>query len=179
MILVRKLLRYAAVSAISTVVSLTILGVLVESRTTTPAWANVIATGVATIPSFELNRRWVWGKVGRRSVWAEMGPFLVWCFSEMALSTIVVNAASRWAVASRLGLDARTLVAVAANVATFGSLWVAQFAILDRLLFRAPEVGANSVGADDDDGGSNSSDGGYPPVGWRWRPNGAQAWESA
>jgi putative flippase GtrA len=58
--LVRKLLRYAAVSAIATSLSLTILGVLVARGTTTAGWANVIATAAGTVPSFELNRRWVW-----------------------------------------------------------------------------------------------------------------------
>jgi putative flippase GtrA len=137
MSLVRKLVRYAAVSAIATTVSLTILGVLVSTGTTTPGWANVIATAVGTAPSFELNRRWVWGKAGRRSVGAEIGPFCVLSFSGLALSTLAVHLASGWAAAGGLGVGARTLVAEAANVATFGSLWVAQYVILDRVLFRS------------------------------------------
>jgi len=44
----RKLLRYATVSAIATSVSLTILGVLVATGTMTAGWANVIATAVGT-----------------------------------------------------------------------------------------------------------------------------------
>jgi putative flippase GtrA len=135
--LVRKLLRYATVSAIATSLSLTILGVLVATGATTPGWANVIATAVGTVPSFELNRRWVWAKSGRRSLGAEIGPFCVLSFSGLALSTGAVSAASRWATAAGLGVGGRTLVAEAANVATFGTLWVAQYLILDRVLFRA------------------------------------------
>jgi putative flippase GtrA len=140
-----KFLRYASVSVISTVVSLTILGTLVATRATTAGWANVIATGVATIPSFELNRRWVWAREGRRSISSEVGPFVVWCFAELGLSTLAVSRAVRWADHSAMGSGTRTLVALGANVTTFGILWLAQFLILDRVLFRAREpVGSQS-----------------------------------
>jgi putative flippase GtrA len=56
--------RYATVSAIATTVSLTILGLLVATGAMSAGWANIIATAVGTIGSFELNRRWVWGKRG-------------------------------------------------------------------------------------------------------------------
>ena len=36
---------------------------------------GVIATTVGMIPSFELNRRWVWRKNGRRSLTTELAPF--------------------------------------------------------------------------------------------------------
>jgi putative flippase GtrA len=134
--LIRKLLRYAAVSAISTAVSLTILGVLVSSRAVTAGWANVIATAIGTVPSFELNRRWVWNKTGQRSLLAEVGPFCALSFTGLALSTLAVSAAAGWAAHAGLGAAARTVAAEGANVGTFGSLWVVQFVLLDRLLFR-------------------------------------------
>jgi len=142
--LIRKFMRYAAVSAISTVVSLSILGTLVWTGATSAGLANVIATGVATIPSFELNRRWVWRKSGHRSVWAEMGPFFIWTFAELALSTFVVSGAVRWATLARFGVGARTFVAEVANVATFGTLWILQFVLLDRILFRNANASANA-----------------------------------
>jgi putative flippase GtrA len=136
--LIRKLLRYAAVSAISTAASLTILGALVATGATTAGWANVVATGVGTIPSFELNRRWVWNKGGRRSVLAEVIPFTALSFSGLGLSTIAVSVAAGWATAAGLGTTARTVAAETANVATFGTLWLVQYVLLDRVLFRAP-----------------------------------------
>jgi putative flippase GtrA len=145
MSLVRKLVRYAAVSAIATALSLTILGALVATGTTTAGWANLIATGVGTVPSFELNRRWVWGKRGSRSIATEIGPFCALSFAGLALSTIAVSGASRWATGDGLGVGARTLVAELANVATFATLWVAQFVILDRVLFRSRSREAPSL----------------------------------
>jgi putative flippase GtrA len=111
---------------------------LVATSSATPGWANLIATAAGTIPSFELNRRWVWGKSGRRSLGAEIGPFCALSFLGLALSTIAVSAAARWAAGAELGVDARTVVAEAANIATFATLWVAQYVILDRVLFRSP-----------------------------------------
>jgi putative flippase GtrA len=136
--LVRKLLRYAAVSMISTIVSLSILGGLVATRAMSAGWANVVATGVGTVPSFELNRRWVWNKGGRRSVLAEVVPFCALSFAGLGLSTAAVSAAAGWAASAGLGTTARTLAAETANVATYGTLWIAQFVLLDRVLFRVP-----------------------------------------
>jgi putative flippase GtrA len=136
--LIRKLLRYAAVSAISTAVSLSILGALVATGTTSAGWANVVATGVGTIPSFELNRRWVWNKGGRRSLLAEVIPFSALSFCGLGLSTVAVSSAAGWATAAGLGTTARTVAAEAANIATFGTLWLVQYVLLDRVLFKAP-----------------------------------------
>ena len=109
-----KLVRYATVSVIATAVSLTVLGVLVGTSVVSAGWANVIATAVGTVPSFELNRRWVWHANGRRSMRAEIVPFAVLSFTGLALSTIAVSNGAAWASASGLGTGARTLVAEAA-----------------------------------------------------------------
>jgi putative flippase GtrA len=134
----RKLLRYATVSAISTTTSLTILGVLVATRATTAGWANVIATAAGTVPSFELNRRWVWGKAGARSLLAEVGPFCALSFAGLGLSTAAVSAAAGWATTAGWDTTARTVAAEVASMGTFGSLWIIQYVLLDRLLFRTP-----------------------------------------
>jgi putative flippase GtrA len=128
-----KLIRYGAVSAVATSVSMIVLGVLVATRTLTPGWANLVATGVGTVPSFELNRRWVWGKRGRRSLAGEVVPFAILSFAGLALSTLAVSVAGH--LAAGLHTVARTTVVEAASVGAFGSLWVLQFLLLDRLLF--------------------------------------------
>ena len=132
----KQLIRYGAVSAVATTVSLIVLGVLVATDSATPGWANVIATAVGTVPSFELNRRWVWGKTDRRSVLAEIAPFAVLSFTGLVLSTIAVSGAARWSDGAGFSGTTRTMAVEVANVAAFGSLWIAQFFILDRVLFR-------------------------------------------
>ena len=133
-----KLVRYGAVSVISTTVSLTVLGLLVFTGTLSPGWANVVATAVGTVPSFELNRRWVWRRTGQRSLLAEVGPFWALSFAGLALSTMAVSVSGHWAADAGFAPGMRALVAQAANVAAFGSLWVAQFVILDRTVFGRP-----------------------------------------
>jgi putative flippase GtrA len=131
---VRKWFKYATVSAIATATSLTILGILVGVVGAPAGWANVCATAVGIVPSFELNRRWVWGRSGRRSLSAEVGPFVTLAFVELLLSTAAVHLASTWA-AHKAPMQ-RTMFVEAASVATFGSLWLVQFVVCDRALFR-------------------------------------------
>jgi putative flippase GtrA len=131
-----QVLRYSAVSAISTSVSLSILGVLVATRSVTAGWANVIATAVATVPSFELNRRWVWAKKGPRSLHKEAVPYFALTFFGLGLSTLLVSLATGAASAHHAGNATRTAVALCANLVGFGSVWVAQYVILDKVLFK-------------------------------------------
>jgi putative flippase GtrA len=132
----RQLLRYGSVSAISTSVSLVVLGTLVATTSMPAAWANVAATGVGTVPSFELNRRWVWAKTGKRSMGGEVIPFVVLSFAGLGLSTLAVGLTAQWADALGLTSTGRTLAIELANLTAFGALWLAQFLILDRVLFR-------------------------------------------
>jgi putative flippase GtrA len=132
-----KLLRYCGVSVIATVVGLAVLGTLVGVAGMPAGWANVIATGVGTVPSFELNRRWVWRKRGQRSIAAEVVPFCVLSFAGLALSTAAVHAVASWADAAGWASLARTFAIEVANLSAFGSLWVLQFVVLDRVLFRS------------------------------------------
>ncbi len=131
-----QLIRYGAVSLISTSTSMIVLGVLVATRTVSAGWANVIATAVGTVPSFELNRRWVWGKTGSRSVGREVVPFTLLSFAGLGISTVLVSLAAAFADSRGLTDLTRTVFAEGASLTAFGSLWVLQFVVLDRVLFR-------------------------------------------
>jgi len=135
--LLRRLGRYAGVSVVASMTSLTVLGVLVATAALSPGRANVVATLAGVVPSFELNRRWVWGRTGRRPLVAEVLPFVALALTGLVLSTAAVAGAVHVADAHGAGAAARTVVALAANVTAFGSLWVVQFLLLDRVLFRA------------------------------------------
>ena len=54
----------------------------------------------------------------------------------LGASTVAVQAAARAAEQAGLSTLGRTLAVELANVAAFGSLWVVQFLVLDRILFR-------------------------------------------
>lgn len=131
---VPQLLRYSAVSGVSTVTSLSILGVLVGLFGVDAVVANVVATAVGTVPSFELNRRWVWCDRSQRSVLRQVTPFCALSFTGLVLSTLAVRAVSARTIDWSRGWH--TLAVEAANVAAYGALWVVQFVLLDRVLFR-------------------------------------------
>lgn len=139
-----QLVRYGAVSLIATATSLLVLGALVATRTLTPGWANVAATAVGTVPSFELNRRWVWHRDGEASLRSEVIPFAILSAAGLVLSTVAVSAAGRWTADLGLVGAGRTLAIQAASIAAFGTLWIVQFVVLDRVLF----ADGGSVGQD-------------------------------
>jgi putative flippase GtrA len=132
---VRRFVRYGSVSAISTATSLSILGLLVALGW--PAvMANVLATVVGTVPSFELNRRWVWSRRTTRRSWVHhVLPYGLLSLAGLVLSTLAVHvAADATAGSGRLW---HTVAVETANVGTYGSLWLIQFVLCDRVLFKA------------------------------------------
>jgi putative flippase GtrA len=127
-------MKYSAVSLVATTTSLITLGVLVGLVDLPAAWSNVIATAVGTVPSFELNRRWVWTSTGRRSLVGQIMPFCALSFTGLVVSTVAVGMASgRTAGWSHWS---HTVAVLSANVAAYGALWVVQYQMLDRVLFR-------------------------------------------
>ena len=132
---IRQFVRYGTVSIVATATSLTVLAFLVSTRAVGAGWANVVAVAAGTIPSFELNRRWVWSKGGKRSLLREVAPFCALSFTGLVLSTGSVHFAAAWADRVGMGGLDRTLVVEAAHLAAWGALWIAQFVILDRFLF--------------------------------------------
>jgi hypothetical protein len=68
---------------------------LVATHTLSPGWSNVVATTVGTVPSFELNRRWVWTKRGHRSLLWEIAPFCRLSAAGLAPSTLIVSVSPR------------------------------------------------------------------------------------
>jgi putative flippase GtrA len=129
-----RLVRYAGVSVVATSTSLVILLLLVGLMGLPAAGSNIAATAIGTIPSFELNRRWVWSRRDRRSLLGQIVPFTVLSFAGLVVSTVAVAVISARTV-HWTHWD-RTVAVETANIAAFGSLWVVQFIVLDRILFR-------------------------------------------
>jgi putative flippase GtrA len=134
-----RLIRYAAVSVVSTTTTLVTLGALVGLVGMAATWSNVIATAVGTVPSFELNRRWVWNNDGRRSFVGQVVPFCVLSFAELVASTVAVGVVAGHT--SGWGHWSHTAAVVVANVAAYGTLWVVQYQLLNRYLFRRDPIG--------------------------------------
>lgn len=140
-----KLIRYFAVSVVSTITTLAVLGVLVGLMDAPAGWSNVIATTIATVPSFELNRRWVWAHQGQRSLLNQVVPFAALSMFGLALSTLNVHLVATWATQAGWGRLLRTAAVEATNIGTFGVLWVFQYLLCSKVLFRPTRPGGEAV----------------------------------
>lgn len=127
----RKPVRYAAVSAVAVLVTQTVLIVSNGVIGIAPAVSNVLAVSVGSIPSYLLNRYWVWGKRSRNRFWREVVPFWSMALLGLAFSTLLVWLAARWN-------DAVWVVSLA-NLTAFGVLWVGKYLVLDSILFKVVE----------------------------------------
>ena len=119
----RKPLLYSAVSVIAVLTSQIVLVLCHAVIGLSAEWSNVIAVAAGTIPSYELNRSWVWGKSSKSHLWKEVVPFWVLSFVGLVFSTVVVSLATEW-------WEDSTIVVQAANLTAFGILWVGKFLLL-------------------------------------------------
>jgi putative flippase GtrA len=142
----RRMVRYVAQSVLTTIFSFVVLGLVYGVfRLWTEIPSVVFANTVATVPSYYLNRHWVWRKGGRSHVMKEVVPFWVVSFIGIVLSILAA------AVARHIGLKyfpnhhgLRTVLVEAANLFSFGVLWIGKFLIFSRL-FRHQHVEASEV----------------------------------
>jgi putative flippase GtrA len=130
-----RLVRCMGVSVVSTVVCFTILILMTAVFGVAAALANVVATAIATVPSYHLNRRWTWGRRDRSNPWREVLPFWVLAFCGLALSTVTVAIGDAWAASLHLVPVLRTATVLVSHLGGFGALWILQFVLLDRVLF--------------------------------------------
>ena len=79
--------RYTMVSVISTGVSVAVLALVYGVfKVWTEVPSTLFANGVATVPSYYLNRTWAWGKTGRSHIRREVLPFWGLSIAGMLLS---------------------------------------------------------------------------------------------
>jgi putative flippase GtrA len=125
----RRALKYSMVSVIAIACSQTILIYTHAVLDWDAMVSNVVAVAVSSIPSYLLNRAWVWGRKGSHSFLREVRPFWVFAFVGLGVSSLFVWAATKWSDA--------TLVVSFANLSGFGLLWIGRYILLDQLLFAA------------------------------------------
>ena len=134
-----QLFKYTMVSVVSTAVS---FGMLFLVYGVFKLWGEITSTifanAMATVPSYYLNRKWVWGKGGRSHLTKEIIPF--WSLSAVGITVSIVGAA----VAKHIGkvhhlshFD-QTAILLLANLLSFGIFWVLKFLIFNRIFHVHP-----------------------------------------
>ena len=132
----KKLVRYTMVSMISVVVSQFVLIILVGPIGWAASTSNIYATAVGTVPSYELNRKWAWGKKGRGHLWKEVVPFWTLSFIGLAFSTFTADFAEAQAKHHNLSHGALTAVVAIGALSAWGILWIGKFIFFNKVLFR-------------------------------------------
>jgi len=136
-----KLFKYTLVSAISALTSIVLLafiyGVL---RLWTEVPSVLVADILAGIPSYFLNRQWVWGKSGRSHIWREVVPFFAVSITGIGFAIVTASLAHNYADAHDLQHLARTVLVVGANIGAFALVWLAKYLFLNRLFREIADV---------------------------------------
>jgi putative flippase GtrA len=127
--------RYCVASVVSYLVTLVLIAVTHGALGWSAFWSNIFSTGVATVPSYELNRKWAWGKSGRSHLWKEVVPFWVLAFIGLAFSTWFAVGAEHMAKSHHLSHLANTVAVEGGSLLAYALLWVGKFVFFNRILF--------------------------------------------
>jgi putative flippase GtrA len=130
-----RFIRYGSVSLISIAIGLLVLGILLGGFSVPAVWANVIASAIGAVPSFELNRRWIWARDGQRSARRRAIPYALYASAGLVVSTFAAHLASNATTHSTR--PAHTAAIELAVLGSYGALWLVQFAVRERILFRS------------------------------------------
>ena len=132
--IVQRMSRCFFVSVGTTGLSAAVLVALALGAGVPAGSANVIAVCCGIAPSYFFNRKWAWGRTGSSDLVREVAPFWLLSLTGLVASTLAVamvaHATSGWST------SARSIALPLANLSVFGVLWLVQFALLDRVLFR-------------------------------------------
>jgi putative flippase GtrA len=141
----RKMLRYAMVSVVSTVMTFTVLGIVFGVfRLWTEVPSTIFANVVMIVPYYYLNRRWVWGKTGRSHWRRELLPFWGLCLWGIVLSIASATVARHISVDNHLSHFAATALLLSVTVTAFGVVWVIKFLLFNRMFKVAIPGGADT-----------------------------------
>jgi putative flippase GtrA len=131
----RKLFRYSMASAVAVVLSVLLL-VLFNGVIGLSAWvSSTLATTVAAVPNYEMNRKWAWGKSGRSHLWKDVVPFWALAFLGWGFSTLSVHFMEAYAKHHHFSHLLSTFTVAIVYIGAFGVLWVAKFVIFNKVLF--------------------------------------------
>ena len=131
----QKLFRYSMASVVAVIVSNVCLLVFVGVIRMGVVLASTLATSIAAVPSYEMNRKWAWGKSGKSHLMKEVIPFWALAILGWAFSTYAVYVMDHYASRHHFSHVARTAWVTFVYFAAYGVLWVGKFLIFNKLMF--------------------------------------------
>ena len=134
--------RCLVVSLSTTLLSAIVLVALAVGATVHAGTANVIAVVCGIGPSYVGNRRFVWRRSGRGRFSREVAPFWLLSLAGLLASTIAVSYVDHWLRSAQS--SQRAVALPLANLSAFGLLWLVQFFVCDRVIFRTRPADAGT-----------------------------------
>ena len=126
---VYKLVKYSTASVAGVITGVSSLNFCLLVLDLDAVLSNIISVTLGSIPNYLINRAWTFNKRDAHSFTREILPFWLMAVLGLVISTFAVAwADERW--------DGNTLALNAANLGSFGVLWVAKFFVLERVLFK-------------------------------------------
>ena len=129
-----KKVRYALVSVVAVPVGTVAVGVFDVVQRSAGAGA-VLGNSVGAIPSYLLNRYWVWKKTDKNRLFAEVLPFWAVTLVGIAIAFLVAHWAGEFTRNHKITGALRVTLLLVANLAGFGVLWVGKYVLFNRVLF--------------------------------------------
>lgn len=134
-----RFVRYSLVSGVAIVISQVVILVCTWIFHLSGIAANTLGALAATPASYELNRKWAWGKSGKSHMWREVVPFWSLSLAGFLASTGTVELADNLCHSHHvLGLE-RSLAIMGSSLFAYGVIWIVKFVIFNRL-FRVHPV---------------------------------------
>ncbi|MCU0267197.1 MAG: GtrA family protein [Acidimicrobiales bacterium] len=141
-------LKYSAVSVVNVLFGQGLLFLFHTVLGWPATRSNVLSVCLGAIPSYYLNRAWVWGRRGRSHFVKEVLPFWVFAIAGLFASTLFVSIATQF-----------TDISIVANIASllaWGILWILRFFVLDTV-FHVAHIDPDAIDDDEVPEGSEAT----------------------
>jgi putative flippase GtrA len=130
-----KFIRYSMVSAVAIVISQVTILICAWVFGLSGIAANTIGALTATPASYELNRKWAWGRHGKSHLWREVVPFWALTLVGFLASTGMVELADNVAKSHGITGLLRALLIMGASLLAYGVVWIVKFILFNRVIF--------------------------------------------
>ena len=149
----RKMVRYSMVSVVAVPVGEIgiLIGLVVFGMSA--GWAGLFGNACGSVPSYYLNRTWVWGKNGRSHLMKEIVPFWIITVIGVLFAGWVVHLAGTWTTRHHWNGLGKSVLLLSANLAAFGVLWVGKYILFNKVLFKATHDSAPHSHAEEHEAG--------------------------
>ena len=135
----KKLIRYTLVSGSSTVISFVAISVFYGFKIIPSVLLSTLAGNlVASVPAYQLNRRWTWGKRGRSRMRTEIVPFWSLSFLGIAFSQLGAWWVKHEVHAHHWSHLVNTALVVGTNLFCFAIFWVLKLMVFNKIFHTDP-----------------------------------------